>query len=252
MKMLYFDCSMGVAGDMLCAALFQLHPAPETVLAKIRGMQLPGVTVELHTVTSHGIVGAQYRVEIDGMDELVEDYHHHHGRHLGDIEAIIRGCGLDSAVCDDAIAVYRLLAAAESKVHGCDMEHIHFHEVGTLDAIIDITTACLLLHELSPDKIIASAIHVGSGTIHCAHGILPVPAPATAELLKGIPCYSSEVRGELCTPTGAALMKHFAEEFAPMPEMRMDSIGYGIGKRNYDRANCVRALLGNATEKSCT
>ena len=147
-------------------------------------------------------------------------------------------------VRDDILAVYRLIAEAEGSVHGRAAEEIHFHEVGTMDAVADVTAVCLLLHELAPERIVCSPVHTGSGSVRCAHGILPVPAPATAYLLRGIPSYGGEVRGELCTPTGAALLRHFAAEFGPQPLMRVEKIGYGGGKKDFARANCVRAMLG--------
>ena len=188
MKTLYFDLSMGAAGDMLAAALFQLAPEPERVLAQVNGLGLPGVEARLAPAEKCGIRGLHYEVLVHGQEE--QEHHQHHGHHLHDIEAILAGSSLPEAVREDALAVYRLLAQAESKVHGCPVEEIHFHEVGQLDAIVDILTVCLLMHELKAELVRASAVHVGSGTVRCAHGILPVPAPATAELLKGIPCYT--------------------------------------------------------------
>ena len=121
---------------------------------------------------------------------------------------------------------------------------IHFHEVGTMDAVADITAVCQLMHEIAPDEVVASPVHVGSGQVKCAHGILPVPAPATAYILQGIPSYGGEVDGELCTPTGAALLKHFVTRFGPMPAMKTEAVGYGMGKKDFERANCVRVMLG--------
>lgn len=252
MKTLYLDCSMGAAGDMLSAALLMLHPAPETVLDRIRGMALPGVTVALQPMTNLGVAGMHYQVDVDGAEESEGNAHHgqHHGRHLGDVEKIIRESGLPDAVIEDAVGVYRLLAEAESAVHGVTMEQIHFHEVGTLDAIVDISTVCLLMHELGVEQILASPVHVGSGTVRCAHGVLPVPAPATARLLTGVPIYGGEIEGELCTPTGAALLKYFAKGFAPLPPMRVEHIGCGIGRRQFPRANCLRAFLGQTGEQA--
>ena len=145
------------------------------------------------------------------------------------------------------MAVFGEIAAAESRVHGVPVEQIHFHEVGSMDAIVDITAVCLLLQELEVDRVLASAVHVGSGTVRCAHGILPVPAPATAHILKDVPIYGGAIEGELCTPTGAALLKHFVEDFGDMPTMRVQKIGYGMGKKDFPRANCVRVLLGETT-----
>ena len=173
--------------------------------------------------------------------------HHHHASMAG-ISHIIGHLNLPEEVKTDIVAVYRLIAEAESHVHGKTVEEIHFHEVGTADAIADIAGVCLLMHMIAPKKVIASPIHVGSGNVHCAHGILPVPAPATAFILQGLPIYSGVVKGELCTPTGAALLKHFVTEFKEMPVMRTAAIGYGMGKKDFERANCVRVLLGETEE----
>ena len=252
MKILYLDCGMGAAGDMLSAALLQLHPAPETVLEKIRAMRLPGVSVALEERSSCGVRGVHYSVTVDGAEEGVNDggeqHHLHLHVHLGDVEGILRDSGLNGAVIEDAVAVYRLLAGAEAAVHGHPMEQVHFHEVGTLDAIVDVATVCLLMHELRPELICASPVHVGSGTVRCAHGELPVPAPATAQLLQGIPTYGGEIRGELCTPTGAALLRYYVNQFGEQPMMAVERIGYGVGNKEFPRANCLRALLGEAEE----
>ena len=173
--------------------------------------------------------------------------HHHHASMAG-ISHIIEHLNLPDEVKKDVVAVYHLIAEAESHVHGKTVEEIHFHEVGTADAIADIAGVCLLMHMIAPQKVIASPIHVGSGNVRCAHGILPVPAPATAFILQGLPIYSGDIRGELCTPTGAALLKHFVTEFKEMPVMRTAAIGYGMGKKDFERANCVRVLLGETEE----
>ena len=165
---------------------------------------------------------------------------------------------LPEKVQDDVMAVYGLIAEAESHAHGVPVEQIHFHEVGTMDAVADITMVCMLMDRLAPDKVVASPVHVGSGQVRCAHGILPVPAPATAYILRGVPSYGGAVRGELCTPTGAALLKYFVTSFGPMPVMSTQAIGYGMGQKDFEAANCVRALLGEdagsadeVTELSC-
>ena len=173
--------------------------------------------------------------------------HHHHASMAG-ISHIIEHLNLPEEVKADVVAVYQLIAEAESHVHGKTVEEIHFHEVGTADAIADIAGVCLLMHMIVPQKVIASPIHVGSGNVHCAHGILPVPAPATAFILQGLPIYSGVIKGELCTPTGAALLKHFVTEFKEMPVMRTAAIGYGMGKKDFERANCMRVLLGETEE----
>lgn len=175
-------------------------------------------------------------------------HHHHHHSTMAGIASIIDGLDIPAPVKEDMKAVYALIAEAESHAHGMPVDQIHFHEVGTMDAVADIAGVCLLFHELGADQIIASPVHVGSGHVHCAHGILPVPAPATAHILQGIPVYSTQVQGELCTPTGAALLKHFVKEFREMPVMTTSKIGYGMGKKDFERANCVRAFLGDTAE----
>ena len=146
------------------------------------------------------------------------------------------------------MAVYNLIAEAESHAHGKPVTEIHFHEVGTMDAVADITAVCMAIEELNPDEIIATPVHVGSGHVHCAHGILPVPAPATAYILRDVPMYGGRVQGELCTPTGAAMLKHFVNRFGEMPVMKTSAIGYGMGKKDFELANCVRAMLGETGE----
>jgi len=179
-------------------------------------------------------------------DHHDHDHHHHHHTSLHDVEHIVREhLNLPAKVADDVMAVYGLIAEAESHAHGKPVTEIHFHEVGTMDAIADVVAVCLLIDKLAPDGIVASPIHVGSGQVHCAHGILPVPAPATAYILKDVPIYGGAIRGELCTPTGAALLKHFATRFGSMPVMQVHGIGYGMGKKDFEAANCVRAILGD-------
>ena len=179
-----------------------------------------------------------------------EHHHHHSHTHLHDIEHIISHLEIPEKVKKDVIAVYTLIAEAESKAHGMPMTDIHFHEVGTMDAVADIVSCCYLMNKISPDEVIATPVHVGSGSVHCAHGVLPVPAPATAHILRGVPIYSTDIKGELCTPTGAALLKHFVTRFDKMPVMSVEKFGYGMGKKDFSQANCVRAALGETEEKS--
>ena len=179
-----------------------------------------------------------------------EHHHHGHGHHhhagMPEISAIIEGLPVSDRVKADAKAVYDLIAAAESKAHGRPVTEVHFHEVGALDAVADIVGVCMLMERIAPDRVLASPVATGYGTVRCAHGILPVPAPATAHILEGVPSYAGEVKGELCTPTGAALLKHFVSEFCPRPMMRVEKTGFGMGARDFgDHANCIRAFLGN-------
>ena len=250
MKTLYIDCGMGAAGDMLTAALLELHPDREGFLQKLNGLGIPDVTFIAERSTKCGINGTHIRVAVHGEEETehMHDHHHHHGS-MEDIRSIVSRLRIPTTVKLDILAVYEEIAQAESHVHGVPVEQIHFHEVGTMDAIADITAVCLLIHELKLDQILASAVHVGSGQVRCAHGILPVPAPATAHILQNIPIYGGSIKGELCTPTGAALLKHIVDEFGDMPAMKVKTIGYGMGKKDFERANCVRVLLGETQEK---
>ncbi len=274
MKILYLECKMGIAGDMLSSALLGLFDDKEKCLERLNLMKVPKVTFKLERAEKCGIMGDHLEVLIDGVEEESFDvhdavtsnesdaddhhhdhddhhheHHHHHGHTLYDIEDIIENLDVSKEIRSDIREVYELLAEAESKVHGVAVSEIHFHEVGNLDAVADIAAACYLMHELDPDKVIVSPINVGSGQVKCAHGILPVPTPAAALLLTDIPSYSSErIKGELCTPTGAALVKYFAFEFGPQPVMAVNKIGYGMGKKDFEQANCVRAILGTANE----
>lgn len=264
MKTLYLDCSMGAAGDMLAAALLELLPDPDAFVAELNALAIPDVKFSREASVKCGITGTHLQVTVHGEEEGAHDHHHahshdhhdrahshHHHASLHDIEHIVRGhLSLPTTVADNVMAVYRLIADAESKAHGKPVSEIHFHEVGTMDAIADITAVCLLMHRLAPDEIIVSPVHVGSGQVHCAHGILPVPAPATATILQDVPIYGGSIQGELCTPTGAALLKHFASRFGEMPVMRTSAIGYGMGKKDFPAANCVRALLGERSAAS--
>ena len=243
MKTLYIDCGMGAAGDMLTAALLELLPDREAFLKKLNRLGLPGVEFVAEKTTKCGILGTHIRVCVSGEEESESMHGHSHGS-MADIRAIVSGLRIPTMVKLDILAVYEEIAQAESSVHGVPVAQIHFHEVGAMDAIADITAVCLLMQELQADHIVASPVHVGSGQVRCAHGILPVPAPATAYLLREIPIYGGSIRGELCTPTGAALLKYFVTEFGDMPAMKVCAIGYGMGKKDFERANCVRVMLG--------
>lgn len=262
MKTLYLDCSMGAAGDMLTAALLELLPDPDAFVQELNGLGLPGVAVKRETSVKCGITGTHVSVTIHGEEEESRDHHHghehehehaheHHHSGIHDIEHIVRDhLPVPEKVREDILAVYGLIAQAESHVHGVPVTEIHFHEVGTLDAVADVAAVCLLMHRLAPDEVVVSPVHVGSGQVRCAHGVLPVPAPATAYILKDVPIYGGGIRGELCTPTGAALLKHFADRFGDMPVMTTRAIGYGMGKKDFEAANCVRALLGEREDRS--
>ena len=285
MKTLYLELNMGAAGDMLTAALLELVDDRQAFIDKMNSIGLAGVRVSAEPSVKCGITGTHMRVIVSGEEEESVDanhsnhshehshvhehehehdhaHHHdhdhehehkheheHHHSSVRDIEDIINGLDVSDRVREDAIAVYRIIADAESRVHGRPVTDIHFHEVGTMDAIADVVGVCLLMESLSPDQVLASPVHTGSGFVRCAHGILPVPAPATALILEGIPTFGGQVKGELCTPTGAALLKHFVSGFGNRPVMATAKIGYGMGKKDFDQANCVRAFLGESEGK---
>ena len=248
MKTLYLDCGMGAAGDMLTAALLELMPDRDAFVAELNALGIPGVVFSAEKREKCGITGTHIRVTVHGEEESADHPHHHHHGSMADIRGIVSGLPIPTMVKLDILSVYEEIAQAESHVHGVPMEHIHFHEVGTMDAIADVTAVCLLLHRLAPDRIVASPVHVGSGKVRCAHGILPVPAPATAYILRDIPIYGGEIQGELCTPTGAALLKYFAAAFGNLPVMKVHAIGYGMGNKDFPRANCVRPMLGETED----
>ena len=182
----------------------------------------------------------------DHAHHHAHDAHHHAHHGMAEIRRLIAELAVSETVKEKALAVYQSIAEAESKVHGAEVDQIHFHEVGSMDAVADVTAVCLLMELLAPEQVIVSPIHVGSGTVLCAHGRLPVPAPATALILEGMPIYGGSVQGELCTPTGAALLKTFADSFGPMPPMTVAKTGYGMGTKNFAQANCLRAMLGES------
>ena len=265
MKRLHLDCGMGAAGDMLAAALYELlDDDRKQEFLNIMGSLVPDkVTVAVRPDAKCGILGSHFDVTVNGETEHSHDHHHddhihehthshshehthshvHHS--MSDIAAMIDSF---SEVSDDAkseiMSVYKIVAEAESAVHGSTVSEIHFHEVGMLDAVADVTAVCVLMDMLKPDKVTATPVRVGYGHMRCAHGILPVPAPATARILTGIPTYAGNIEAELCTPAGAALLRHFVTEFGEQPMMKTDRIGYGMGTKDFEVCNCVRALLG--------
>lgn len=262
MRTLYIECNMGAAGDMLMAALYELLEDQDTFLDQMNHLGLPGVRLEAESGKACGIAGTRMRVTVHGEEETEggHKHEHHHGHehhHVhthhhatpGHIGEVIDQLELPQKVKEDARAVYGAIAQAEAKAHGCPVGDVHFHEVGALDAVADVTGVCYCLYLLKPERIIVSPIHVGSGTVKCAHGVMPVPAPATVNLLEGVPYYGGEISGELCTPTGAALLAHFAEDFGSMPVMKTCGVGIGIGTKEFPQANCVRAFLGETDDK---
>lgn len=249
MKTLYIDCAMGCAGDMLTAALLELHPDRDGFIARMNDALGGKAVLSAKPDRKCGVMGTHVTVLINGDEEGEPERHHHHHTSVAEITEFIDTVPLADVVKDNAKAVYTHIAEAESRVHGHPIENIHFHEVGSLDALADVLSVCELMHELAPDKVLASPVNVGSGFVKCTHGVLPVPAPATELILRGVPIYSGQIKSELCTPTGAALLKHFAEAFVPMPVLRVDRAGCGTGKKNFETANVVRVLLGETDEQ---
>ena len=319
MKLLYLECNMGAAGDMLMGALADLLPDKQSFADRMNRLGIPGVHVELQNAVKCGIVGTHAEVSVNGTEEeslevptgahagenipvhevhghshghhggaghLAEPEHHtepghltdpetqehpepaaqdpafpehgsdlhhvhththshaHHG--MAEIEHRIEHLDIPEQVKKDVKSIYQIIAEAEASVHGRPVSEIHFHEVGTADALVDITGCALLIRELGAEKIVISPINVGYGQVRCAHGILPVPAPATARILEGVPCYAGRIEGELCTPTGAAILKYYSDEFCRLPQMIIRKTGYGMGKKDFPAANCVRAVLGES------
>jgi len=290
MKTLYFECNMGAAGDMIMASLLELHNDPQGFLGKLNSIGIPGVNVTAIPSMKNGITGTNVKVTIHGTEENEDihthgnghDNQHGHGEHIHphehdhshdhdshthdddhsndthrhshgsyqDIAHLVGHLNVSDDVEKHTLGVYKLIAEAESHAHGVEVNQIHFHEVGEMDAVTDIVGVCMLMEELSPDLILASPVHVGSGQVRCAHGILPVPAPATAYILRDVPIYGGNIKGELCTPTGAAILKYFASEFGAMPVMKVSKIGYGMGKKDFSNINCIRAFIGETSNNN--
>ena len=255
MRTLYLDCRMGAAGDMLAAALLELQPDRDAALARIGALGLDGVSASASRVARAGLSGTLFDVSINGEAEGDHRHHHDHERHHGhhhhattaEIAAQIEALNASDQVKADVRSVYRIIAEAEAEAHGRPVAEIHFHEVGAKDAICDIASVSLLVEALGPVRIVSSVPEAGGGFVRCAHGTLPVPAPATVNILRGIAFSSGAADCELLTPTGAALLRHFAAEFGPMPTMAVERVGTGCGHRELDgRANVVRAFLGEA------
>ena len=242
MNIAYFDCFSGASGDMILGALLDAGLPLETLRAEIAKLGLGHYELSVERVVKKGMGGSQAVVAVDEGH-----HHHHHHRHLRHIEEIIGDSALSDRVKGDSLKIFHRLAEAEAKVHRTSVDDIHFHEVGAMDAIIDVVGAAAGVAALGIDEIHLSPLHVGSGTVECAHGALPVPAPATMELIQGVPIYSTGVTGELLTPTGAAILTTLASGFGPMPAMTVDKIGYGAGTSEPAIPNLLRLCLGRAS-----
>lgn len=283
MKILYFDCFSGISGDMTMGALLDAGGDAEALKRDLAKLNL-GDAFHLHiqkklkngvmsthvdvaTDHVHGDHGHEHEHEHDHDHEHDHEHDHDHDhdhehdhdhghthehvhRGLSDVTAVIEQSGLEPEVKETAKKIFRTLAEAEAKMHGTTVDEVHFHEVGAIDAIVDVCGAAILLHQLKPDRIVCSKINVGTGYVQCAHGLFPVPAPAVAEILRGEPYFMGPGRGELCTPTGAAIVKTMADEFGRMPVMEVESVGYGAGVREMDTLNALRVFIGHDTKKA--
>ena len=242
MRIAYFDCFSGVSGDMTLGALLDCNGSDESTFRdRLAALDVPGYEIAIQRVKRQGITATDVDVTLIQSEQG-------HGRHLSDIAGILERSDLSDRVKGDALAVFARLADAEAKIHGTTREEVHFHEVGAVDAIVDIVGSCILLEMLGVDRVVTSSLPCGHGAINCQHGIMPVPAPATLELLRGFPVRSVDVNGEMVTPTGAALVSTFADPATAghLPDMRIVASGYGAGKKQFlpDMPNLLRIVIG--------
>lgn len=243
MKIAYFDCFSGIAGDMLIASLLDAGLDFEYLKNEIEKLGLGKVRLKNRKLVKQNIASTYFEVEY-------EDQHHH--RHLKDLNALVENRGLPDAIVEKAKNVFLTIAEAEARIHGMPLEKVHFHEVGAIDTIVDVVGALLAFQKLGIEKVFCSPLNVGSGFVTFSHGRFPVPAPATAEILKNTPTYSTNSQGELVTPTGAAVITTLADRFGDMPFMKVESIGYGAGTRDFEHPNVVRVYIGEAFAPSET
>lgn len=276
MKTVYLDCFSGISGNMFVGMLLQAGVPFEAFKTAMNSLGLDGYSFVFEPVSKLGIQAVYYNVQLDSehehaphhehahveqghhdhddlqqhpneMVDMIGHHHHHAHRGLPEIMEIINNSPMPAGVKEKSLAVFQELAQAEAKVHGVPVEEIHFHEVGAVDCILDIVGTVWALDYLGIEQIGSSPLHVGSGFVRCAHGVMPVPAPATAELLCGIPYYSTDVKGELVTPTGAALVKTLASYIGPHPQSFVhEKTAYGAGTKNLAIPNVVRGFLGTA------
>jgi uncharacterized protein (TIGR00299 family) protein len=236
MKTLYFDCFAGASGDMILGALVGAGAREKALIEQLTLLNVEGFQLEIQTVDRSGL---------SATFAHVQTRHEHKHRHLSDIKKIIFDSDLGASVKERAFAIFTKLAEAEARVHNEPVDHVHFHEVGALDAIVDVVGAAICFELLQIDRFISSPLHVGSGMVEMAHGKFPVPPPAVTELLKGVPFYSGDIKGELLTPTGAAIITSVCDQYGPIPQMVVEQTGYGAGSREYkDFPNVLRVLVG--------
>lgn len=236
MTIAYFDCFSGISGDMTIGALLDIGVPLEWLQEQLLGLPLDGFSLSAKSVSFHGVQARHFQVRVQG-----ETVH----RHYGDIKSMIEKCSLSSRVRQTSLSIFDQVAEAESRIHGVEKANVHFHEVGAIDSILDIVGTALCLEYLGIDTILSSKIPLGKGFVACRHGTLPIPAPATVEILKDVPVYGSGISEEMVTPTGAAIIKALAKDFVDMPPMTIEKIGYGAGSRNLPKQpNLLRVVTG--------
>ncbi|MBU8880719.1 LarC family nickel insertion protein [Bacillus sp. FJAT-29790] len=274
MKTLYFDCFSGISGDMVIGALIDAGADPNLLVEELKKLQIEDeYELKWKKIVKNGITSTKFDVVLNGPShehshdhqhgldhhhnhehnhvhyhDHEKEHHHHHDhdhRAYKDIVRLIEGASFSDQVKETALKIFKKIAEAEGLIHGIPFEQVHFHEVGAVDSIIDIIGAAILIHQLEISVIKSSPIPVGTGRIHIDHGIYPVPAPATLEILKGVPIDQSNIRAELTTPTGAAIVSVLAEEFCSIPSMRIKAIGYGAGTKTFkNHPNVLRVIIG--------
>jgi pyridinium-3,5-bisthiocarboxylic acid mononucleotide nickel chelatase len=243
-RILYFDCLSGISGDMTIGALLDLGADQVQFREQLSGLAVDGYQLEIVKKRFSGISGTDFDVV------LSNDSGHQKHRNLNDINQLIEASSIGSETKKLSQQIFHCIAQAEATVHGRPIDEIHFHEVGAIDSIVDIVGTAICLSLLKIDKVVSSPLHLGTGFIKSAHGKIPVPAPATIEILRGVPVYSTGVKGELVTPTGAAIIKTLAEDFVSLPPMTIESIGYGTGKKEYEIPNALRIIMGTIDQTS--
>ncbi|RFU70130.1 LarC family nickel insertion protein [Peribacillus saganii] len=265
MRLLYLDCFSGISGDMMVGALIDAGASPEHIEQELKKIPVSGYALNWSRVVKQGISATKFDVTLDDQEEVDHDHdhhdhnhhHHHHGSevshshhahsHYSDILRMIEESALDEKVKERSKEIFAPIAASEAKIHNIPLESVHFHEVGAIDSIVDIVAAAIALEELEIDKIVSSPVPLGSGHIHCAHGVYPVPAPATLDMLVNVPIAQSSLKYELTTPTGAGIIASQAESFGPLPSMTVTAVGYGAGTRDIPgKPNVLRVVVGEA------
>ncbi len=243
MKTAYFDCFAGASGDMILGSLVDAGLNPGLLILELQKLGLHDCDLSFKQVVKKGLGATQAIVSFDSR--------HHGNRCFSDICSLIKKSSLSEDIKEKSISIFTRLAEAEARVHRTSVEAVHFHEVGAVDAIIDVVGAVAGLFLLGIDEVYCSPLHVGTGTVICAHGILPLPAPATFELVRGVPIYSTEVHGELLTPTGAAILTTLSKGFGQLPAMTTEALGYGAGAADRQIPNLLRIVIGNTCERDC-